>query len=89
MRRKFAGQVPQGSHAPQEGEAGHDGIPWLKNALVAVALCTIALLAYSDSFRSGFVFDNQGLILQDPRLLQATTKNVELILQHTYMVAQG
>ena len=61
----------------------------MKYLLVAMALCATALLAYSDSFRSGFVFDNQSLILQDPRLLEATTKNVELILQHTYWWPKG
>jgi hypothetical protein len=56
----------------------------LKYLWVAAALCAIALLAYSNSFSSGFVFDNKGLILQDPRLSQATTENVELIFQHPY-----
>lgn len=49
-----------------------------------MVLCAITLLAYSDSFRSGFVLDNQPLILQDPRIREATSKNIELILQHTY-----
>ncbi len=56
----------------------------LRGLVAAVVLCSITLLAYSDSFRSGFVYDNQRLILQDPRIFQATAKNVELILQHTY-----
>jgi hypothetical protein len=61
----------------------------LKYVQVAMALCAISLLAYSNSFRSGFVFDNQPLILQDPRLSQATGENVGLILQHSYWWPKG
>lgn len=52
--------------------------------LACLVLCAITLLAYSNSFRSGFVFDSQPLILEDPRLRQATANNLALILQHTY-----
>jgi protein O-mannosyl-transferase len=83
--RKSAREVPDGSRA-RKVQPSYDGIWWLKYKylLAALAVCTIALLAYSDSFRSGFVLDNRPLILQDPRLSQATSSNVELILQHSY-----
>jgi hypothetical protein len=84
MGRKSAREGLRKGHTPPEGKSSPDGIPWLKYLLVTVALCTMALLAYADSFRSGFVLDNHPLILQDPRLLQATSDNVELILQHSY-----
>jgi protein O-mannosyl-transferase len=77
------------SHILPESQVSHDGISWLRRLQVAGALCVIVLLAYSDSFRSGFVLDNQSLILQDPRLSQATAQNVELILQHTYWWPKG
>lgn len=56
----------------------------MKSLMMSVGLCTIALLVYSNSFRSGFVYDNQRLILQDSRVSQATAENVDLILEHTY-----
>jgi protein O-mannosyl-transferase len=49
-----------------------------------VALCAVTLLAYANSFSSGFVLDNRGLLLQDPRTQEATAENLKLILQHTY-----
>ncbi len=52
--------------------------------LAGAALCAITLLVYANSFRSGFVLDNAFLILQDPRVAAATSRNVRLILQHTY-----
>jgi hypothetical protein len=76
-------------HAPPKRQSIHDGGLWLRYLQVAAVLCAIALLAYSDSFRSGFVFDNHSLILQDPRLLQASSKNVALIWQHTYWWPKG
>jgi protein O-mannosyl-transferase len=81
--RKSGRQIPRGKQVPPAAPS-QDGIFWSKYVLAAMALYTIALLAYSDSFRSGFVLDNHPLILQDPRLLQASSKNVELVLRHSY-----
>jgi protein O-mannosyl-transferase len=63
--------------------------PLSKHILVGAGLCLIALLAYSNSFRAGFVFDNHSLILEDPRVTQASAKNVQLILQHNYWWPKG
>src|ERR1035437_2408036 len=54
-----------------------------------VALCAVTLLAYANSFSSGFVLDNRGILLQDPRTREATTENLKLILQHTYWWPYG
>jgi hypothetical protein len=58
--------------------------PLLKHAAVAAGLCVLALLAYSNSFGGGFVFDNSVLILHDQRVHEATSANVALILNHSY-----
>ena len=50
-----------------------------------VALCAITLLAWSNSFQSGFVFDNRFLLLLDTRVHQATRENLALILNHTWL----
>ncbi len=57
--------------------------------LVAAGLCLATLLAYSSSFRAGFTLDNRGLLLEDPRIRQATAENVGLIWQHTYWWPYG
>jgi tetratricopeptide (TPR) repeat protein len=49
-----------------------------------LALSAFALLAYSNSFRNGFAFDNTALILQDPRIRAATPENLHLILTEQY-----
>jgi hypothetical protein len=54
-----------------------------------VALCAVTLLAYANSFSSGFVLDNRGLLLQDPRIREATAENLHLILRHTYWWPYG
>src|SRR5579862_7744178 len=58
--------------------------PRLRHLLAAAALCMVTLLAFSNSFQAGFVFDNKALLLQDPRVQEATSQNVALILQHSY-----
>ena len=52
--------------------------------LIGVMLAVLTVLAYSNSFRAGMVLDNKGLLLQDPRIREATGKNVALIFEHTY-----
>ncbi len=52
-------------------------------ALIA-ALGAAALLAYADSFGTGFALDNRFLLLEDPRLRQASAENVKLILLLDY-----
>jgi protein O-mannosyl-transferase len=44
----------------------------------------LVLLAYANSFRAGFVFDNRVLLLEDTRLRALTTSNLNLILQKPY-----
>lgn len=55
-----------------------------RGLLVGLVLCALILLAYSNSFRVGMILDNKGLLLQDPRIRAATSKNLALIFQHTY-----
>jgi tetratricopeptide (TPR) repeat protein len=56
--------------------------------LVALALLSLTLLAFSNSFSAGFTLDNKGL-LRDPRILQATAENMGLILRHSYWWPSG
>jgi len=60
-----------------------------KSVLVAIGLCVITLLAYSNSFHAGFVLDNRGLILEDPRIRQVSGQNLGLILHQTYWWPYG
>ena len=46
------------------------------------------MLAFSNSFQSGFVLDNKGLLL-DPRIREVTPENIALILKHTYWWPTG
>jgi protein O-mannosyl-transferase len=57
--------------------------------LLAAALGVLTLVAYSNSFSAGFVFDNKPLLLQDPRIREASAENLGLIFQHTYWWPYG
>jgi len=54
-----------------------------RHPLLLGALILFALLAYSSSFASGFVFDNR-ILLQDPRITAATAENLRLIVTRDY-----
>lgn len=53
------------------------------------ALCGVTLLAYGNSFRAGFTLDNAGLLLQDPRIREASAQNLRQIFEHTYWWPYG
>ncbi len=55
----------------------------------ALVLLVATLLAYSNSFNGGFVLDNKGLILNDPRLREVSGSNIALIFGHTYWWPNG
>src|SRR5208282_1591057 len=63
--------------------------PGWQSVLAAAALGLLAFLAYSNSFSAGFILDNKGLLLQDPRIRELTGENIRLILQHTYWWPSG
>jgi len=75
-KRHAVARAPQPAFQPQR---------WFAMA----ALCGVSLLAYANSFSSGFVLDNRGLLLQDPRTHEATAENLKLILRHTYWWPYG
>ena len=54
-----------------------------------LALIVLTFAAYSNSFSAGFPFDNKQLILQDPRVREASGANLDLILQHSYWWPYG
>lgn len=53
------------------------------------ALALWILLAYSNSFTTGFALDNQMLILGDTRIQSASAANLALIMRHTYWWPHG
>jgi protein O-mannosyl-transferase len=52
---------------------------WKRHGGIAAVLLLLVLAAYSNSFRSGFVFDNKPVILQDPRVHAVTPSNIHAI----------
>jgi tetratricopeptide (TPR) repeat protein len=53
------------------------------------ALAVVTLVAFSNSFSTGFALDNQVLILGDTRIQSASAANAELIVNHTYWWPNG
>ena len=70
---------------PKNSKTPYDRRHWLALAV----LCVVTWLAYANSFGSGFVLDNRGILLQDPRIREATAENFRLIFQHTYWWPYG
>ena len=64
------------------------GTIWQKELWASLALCAIALLAYANSFSTGFALDN-AVLLQEKQIHEVTSQNVGLILQHTYWWPAG
>lgn len=54
-----------------------------------MGLCLLTLVAFANSFNGGFILDNRALILNDPRIREATASNLHLILNHTYWWPTG
>jgi hypothetical protein len=57
--------------------------------VVAAALVLATLLAFSNSFSTGFALDNQMLLLRDTRIQTASASNIALIVRHTYWWPNG
>ena len=60
-----------------------------QNWVAGAGLCALTLLAYANSFGAGFTLDNRGLLLEDPRVREASAENLALIFQHTYWWPYG
>jgi tetratricopeptide (TPR) repeat protein len=63
--------------------------PRLHYLAAVLALGLFTLLAFSNSFSTGFALDNQMLLLGDTRIQTATAPNIALIFQHTYWWPNG
>lgn len=57
---------------------------WRLHGRCIAALWALVLVAYSNSFRAGLVFDNGQIVSQDPRIRAATADNISLILTEGY-----
>jgi len=55
-----------------------------KHVVLLFALFALTLLAYANSFQTGFPLDNRYLILEDPRLTAPTASNLKLIFTQDY-----
>ena len=84
--RKLAAAIPD---AATPNTAAGSLKKYQPHLFAALALSLLTLLAYANSFEGGFVLDNRGLLLNDPRLRQATAANLSLILRHTYWWPTG
>src|ERR1044071_1003248 len=71
---------------PQAAAAAPERPPapsaWRLHTLL-LGLALVALLAYSNSFRTGFVFDNS-VLMKDTRIQALTSENVDLIWNQEY-----
>ncbi len=70
--------------APPSFPAGAARRIWQPHGWRILALWALALAAYSNSFQAGLIFDNAGLIAQDPRIREATPQNLRSILSGGY-----
>ncbi len=61
----------------------------ITSPVAALALVLLTLLAFSNSFSTGFALDNQMLLLRDTRIQTANASNIALIVHHTYWWPNG
>lgn len=59
-----------------------------RHGLIVAALWALVLLAYANSFRDGFPFDNRAAVVMDERIHSATAENIHLILTQDYWPKQ-
>jgi tetratricopeptide (TPR) repeat protein len=52
--------------------------------VVILTLGTLILMAYANSFQTGFALDNKFIILEDPRLRDAKKDNIRLVFTQDY-----
>jgi tetratricopeptide (TPR) repeat protein len=83
-RQKERPRVKPASAAVESPNSRATREVWRRRALLMLALWAFVLLAYSNSFRAGFVFDNRQAILMDSRVHAATSGNLRLILNQEY-----
>ncbi len=57
---------------------------WQSHGWRLLAIWGLLLIAYSNSFQSGLVLDNASIIGQDPRIRQASARNISSILEGGY-----
>src|ERR1700691_3084662 len=79
-RRVLVDQPPAVSPAPDSRR---------QYLVAAVALGLLTVLAFSNSFSTGFALDNQMLILGDTRVHTGSASNIGLIVHHTYWWPNG
>ena len=68
---------------PKQAEPSPSGISLRRHALPLLAILAVALLAWSNSFGSGFVFDNK-VLMQDSRIKAVTPQNIDLIFHQEF-----
>jgi hypothetical protein len=71
--------------APKPAPASRDWKPFQ----AAAGLCVLAFAAFANSFTAGFPLDNKPLILEDPRVHEATSEHIAQIFQHSYWWPRG
>jgi tetratricopeptide (TPR) repeat protein len=57
---------------------------WRRHGCRLLALGSLVVVAYSNSFHAALVFDNASAIGEDPRIREATQQNIESILRGGY-----
>jgi tetratricopeptide (TPR) repeat protein len=75
---------PPGVQAAVPAPVSAAPIAWKRHLVPLLVLWAMAVLAYSNSFRAGLIYDNQFVIQQDSRIRQATGENIHLILSKDY-----
>ena len=73
-----------GPSVPARSIIAADHQRWRPHAPSILLLWTFLLLAHSNSFRTGLIFDNRLAILQDTRVQAATAENVRAIMGGDY-----
>jgi tetratricopeptide (TPR) repeat protein len=86
-RRNSPGNTKQPT-AAQGREAETAGSNWRRNAVSMLLLWTAALIAYSNSFENGLIFDSNSAIVQDSRVWSATSENLKSLATEDYWYAE-
>ncbi len=83
-RKKSRRSSPQPQSAPAPAAGRLEIKERFRHLFAAAGLCVVTLIAYANSIGGGFIIDTPQLVLQDPRVQQASAENVGLIISHTY-----